>query len=163
MLRSGLEPFVDTITSFKEMFRNANETDLSSITVGDGLVQSWICLVMGCIYLTPNPRKGSDLLEDAASLASEGLGEIVMAMSDRTLLGQAAVLPLELVSLMSLQLMRDATPGLPNITETYSSCILTIVRSRFHNPNPPPPPLSLALLCSCDVEYVIQQLEKDLD
>lgn len=95
----------------------------------DEVVQAWIHLLMALVRYDSDRRKAYRLLEDAHDLLDAGLKQMVMALSDRTLLSQAVVLPMELVSLLSLQLMQNPNPGLPDMMETYLSYITSIVSS----------------------------------
>ena len=119
------------ITSFADIFRHAGKQDRSRISVPDEIMQAWIHVLMGLVYLHTgtDKSKSSKLLQDAWPLLEEGLGDMVMAMSDRTLLQQSVVQPMELVSLMSAQLMQNPTPGLPSVTDTYFSYLYSIAGS----------------------------------
>lgn len=131
------------MTSFSDVFRHAGKQDRSRIRVPDEIMQAWIYVLMGLIFMHTDTVKSSNLLEDAKSLLDEGLGEMVMAMSDRTLLEQAIVQPMELVSLMSAQLMQNPTPNLPSAADTYSSYLFIIA-------SPPPPVLPHLLLVAAN-------------
>lgn len=128
-----------TMTSFAEIFRHAGQEDRARMRVPDEVVQSWIHLLMALVCSKSDFRKADGLLQDAQNLLEAGLAEMVMAMSGRTLLSEAVVLPMELVSLLSLQLMQNPNPGLPGATETYLSYLTAIASPPFSPPISQPP------------------------
>lgn len=134
-LRARLSPLAATMTSFAEIFRHAGPEERARTRVPDEVVQAWIHLLMALVCGGSDEHRAGGLMDDARDLLDAGLREMVMAMSDRTLLGRAVVLPMELVSLLSLQLMQNPNPGLPDAAETYLSCIKTIA-SPHHPRNP---------------------------
>ncbi|KAJ4390516.1 hypothetical protein N0V85_007144 [Neurospora sp. IMI 360204] len=68
----------------------------------------------------------ADIFNLADMIFSQGLNAIVKDMAKKPLLEKSVVLPQELVSLMSMKLLTDVTPGLPNISQTYSTYLSAI-------------------------------------
>lgn len=81
---------------------------------------------MGLAYFHSDREMAHELIHDAGGLIDEALRDMVMTLSDYTLREQAVLQPMELVSLISLELMMKAPPGLPDITGTYLNRLATI-------------------------------------
>lgn len=84
---------------------------------------------MSFIHLPRDNYLGETILREARLLIGDGMNKMVKSSSTKTLLERSVVLPLEIVSLISLKLLQDVTRGLPDISETYSSYIESIVSS----------------------------------
>ena len=116
------------ILYFTETFRYAQHADRLHIHVPDQLIDGWLHLLLGLSYMSTDPERASTFLDvHAKPLISQGLNAIVKDMAKTPLLEKSVVLPQELVSLMSINLLKDITPGLPNISLTYSAYLWMIV------------------------------------
>lgn len=100
----------------------------AKVVIPDGLVKSWIHTLMGLIYATQDSQVWEEHLEEAARLVSQGLDEIAGSLIGHgELLKQSAILPLEIVSLVSIRLLQDVTYGAPSISGTYSEYLESLV------------------------------------
>ncbi len=130
-IRSELRNLTIVITSFNEIFAHAQIRDRLRITVPDELIQAWIHLLMGLIYLPKDQFKSERLIDYAKSLLGKGINAIIMSLSEKSLLENSVVLPLEIVSLMSLKLLQDITQSHPDISKTYYSYLDAVVSVRI--------------------------------
>jgi len=96
----------------------------------------WMNMVLGLACLRTNTYRLETLVDmGTEQLLREGIREMLESLSSKELSERSVVLPLELVSLMSMQLLKDVTPSLPpgsaarlpGIYETYSSYLDSIV------------------------------------
>jgi len=130
-IRYELRKLTIVITSFNEIFAHAQTKDRLRITVPDKLIGAWIHLLMGLIYLPKDLDKSERRIDDAKSLLYEGINTIVMSLSEKSLLENSVVLPLEIVALMSLTLLQDITQSHPDISKTYYSYLSAVVSVRI--------------------------------
>jgi hypothetical protein len=115
------------------LLSHAKASDHTRIKAPNEFLQAWLHLLMGFIYLSKeNKHRSYDFIDSAEKLINRGLKTIIQSLSKRNLLESSVVLPLELVSLMSLKLLQSITPGHPDITKTYSSYIDSIVSPVFN-------------------------------
>lgn len=92
-------------------------------------------MVLGLVCLRTDRLRLQTLMEMGTdTLLREGMQDMLKSLSTKELSERSVVLPLELVSLMSMQLLKDITPRppgsaarLPGIYETYSSYLDSIV------------------------------------
>ncbi|KAK3492602.1 uncharacterized protein B0T23DRAFT_146058 [Neurospora hispaniola] len=126
-LRAVLKELAVMILYFTETFMHAQHSDRVQIRVPDQLIDGWLHLLLGLSYMSTDPERASTFLDlHAKPLISQGLNAIVKDMAKKPLLENSVVLPQELVSLISRKLLTDVTPGLPNISQTYSAYLSAI-------------------------------------
>ncbi|PQE19705.1 mg2+ transporter protein [Rutstroemia sp. NJR-2017a BVV2] len=122
-----LKPVAVRLTAWSDLLSHAKASDHTRIKAPNEFLQAWLHLLMGFIYLSKeNHHRSYDFISSAETLIDRGLKTIIQSLSKRNLLESSVVLPLELVSLMSLKLLQSITPGHPDITKTYSSYIDSI-------------------------------------
>lgn len=71
--------------------------------------------------------KSERLINDTTTLLKEGMKLVIQDLSKKPLIDRSVVLPLELVSLISLRLLQDVTPGVLDISKTYSAALEVVV------------------------------------
>lgn len=124
-LRLRLRKLCIKLQTFNEIFTDVQKLDRAKIVVPELIVDSWIHLLMGLIYLSDYRTydRGDRLLDIAQQLIHGGMAAMVRSLSNKSLLGNSVVLPLELLSLLSLKVLQDVTKDMPNITEIYSESL----------------------------------------
>ena len=107
------------------------------VDIPDGLIKAWIHTLMGLIYATQDSQVWEEHLEEAARLVSHGLDEMTNSLTGHGgLLKQTVILPLEIVSRVSIKLLQDVTYGAPSISGTYSEYLEALVSWRDRSNNP---------------------------
>jgi hypothetical protein len=127
------------LLAFDDIFSDCGRLEQSRITVPKELVEGWIHLLMALVYLPIHEAKSDRLFDDANGLIQNGMAAVIRSLSDKSLLDSSVVLPQELLSLLSMKLLRDSTMGMPDITECYSACLEELVSLRqsvLKNPGP---------------------------
>lgn len=116
-----------TITSFNETIAYSDGLGRLDIVVPDELKNAWLHLTMGLIFIPHDEVMSENLLVHAQLLIEEGIENIVKSLSTKSLVEDAVILPVELLSLMGLKMLQDLTAGLPDITHTYSTYLESVV------------------------------------
>jgi hypothetical protein len=75
----------------------------------------------------------------ATTLIKEGMAEVMQALPGGDLLSKEVILPMDIVSLLSLKLLQDTTGASPNIDRTYSEYLHALVPISYSKPYSPPP------------------------
>lgn len=119
-LRELTRELTRSIQSFKNWMNVATSADRARVKVPNVLIQAWLHTLMGFIHSTQETHLWDKHVQVAESLIKAGMKEVVDGLSDQDLLGRAAVLPMELVSMISLKLIQDSTNTAPDIALTYS-------------------------------------------
>lgn len=115
------------ITSFNETIGYSDGLGRLDIVIPDELKNAWLHLTMGLIFVPHDEVMSENLLVHAQLLIEEGIESIVKSLSTKSLVEDAVILPVELLSLMGLKMLQDSTAGLPDITDTYSTYLESVV------------------------------------
>lgn len=116
-----------TIASFNETFGYSDSSSQMNMTIPDDLKNAWLHLTMSLIFIPYDEVMSETLLLIAQLLIEGGIEEIVKSMFTKSLTENAVILPMELLSLMSLKMLQDSTAGLPDISQTYSAYLESVV------------------------------------
>ncbi|OHW93088.1 Mg2+ transporter [Colletotrichum incanum] len=108
------------VIAFKSILSCAEPTDRLEIDVPLDLIRAWLHLVMGLIYASHETHMWEDHLDVADSLVKSGMKHIMERLSNLNLLERSSVLPLEVVSLISYDLLANTPGKYVGITDTYS-------------------------------------------
>lgn len=90
------------------------------------MTEGWLHLLLGLANLE-RAEHAETLIENAAQLLSQGASEMVKSLSQKSLEESAAVLPLEIFSLISLKLVQ----GISNIQGFQQEDIFQLYRNRL--------------------------------
>lgn len=116
-----------TIMSFNETIGYSTDSSQLDIHVPDDLKNAWLHLTMGLIFVPLDEVMSETLLVQAQLLIEESIENIVKSLTTKSLIDNAVILPIELFTLMSLKLLQDSTAGLPDISQTYSAYLESVV------------------------------------
>lgn len=129
LVRSYLRKLTQAIQSFKNILSHAQPLERASITVPDGLIRAWLHLLMAMIYSSQGAFAWTEHSEVARTLIKGGMAEVIEEMAGESLLKKVVILPMEVVSLVTLKLLQDSTGVYPNIGTTYSEYLDALVRT----------------------------------
>ncbi|KAK3987253.1 hypothetical protein QBC44DRAFT_246283 [Cladorrhinum sp. PSN332] len=124
-----LQQLTPDLPTFNEVFVHADVKERAKIKTPSLLLDAWVHIVLGLVNRRDEDRmyQLSSTAAGRSGLMYQGMTEMLRALSDQELYDRSMVLPLELVSLISMKLLNDITPGLPGgIRETYSSYLDSI-------------------------------------
>lgn len=141
----------------------AGKEDRAAIALPHQLVTAWLHIVFGLIYSNYALDWYGHLIK-ARYLMREGMQKMIHGISDQNLLDKAVMLPTEIMSLITLNLLQDDVGKYDNICDTYSlylnslvcnfnriemlSVWLTITRIQISLPNLPIGRISIVLTWS---------------
>ncbi len=115
------------IQVFSESFTNIEDSDRAQINPPSILTDAWVHLTLALATFSSNERRSLELIQKARSDIYTGMWTIIGARSDALQVRDLMVLPSDLVALMSMKLMKNVTPSLPDIGSTYGSYLDSIV------------------------------------
>lgn len=130
-LAVALRNIATDIMSFNETVAKIEEADRAHIRTPPALVNAWIHITLALATFPSNPARSLELARRAGSEISTGTDEIIEARSEGLRLRNLVVLPFDLLSLIARKLLRDITPGHPDLSSTYGSYLNMIVRPFF--------------------------------
>lgn len=115
------------IMSFNETIGYPSAPGKLDIIVPDDLKNAWLHLIMGLIFVPHDEVMSETLLAQAQFLIEDGMENIVNSLSTKSLTDHAVIFPPELFTLMGLKMLQDSTAGLPDISQTYSAYLESVV------------------------------------
>jgi hypothetical protein len=137
--RSALRDLTQDIQSFTNIILHAQPLERANIKVPVQLLRAWIYILLALAKATKKTMARNAHFDIARDLLREGMAEVMMALPSEDLLSREVVLPMEIVSLLSLKLLRDTTGAYPNIDAVYSECFDALVcynpLDRFNAPS----------------------------
>ncbi|KAB5551293.1 hypothetical protein GE09DRAFT_168424 [Coniochaeta sp. 2T2.1] len=117
--RSALRELTQHIQSFANIISHAQPLERASLTVPIQLIRAWIYLLLALAKATKKATSNNHF-DNARELLKEGMAEVMQNLPSEDLLAREVVLPMELVSLLSLKLLQDTTGTYPNLDTIYS-------------------------------------------
>ncbi|EGY23103.1 uncharacterized protein VDAG_04541 [Verticillium dahliae VdLs.17] len=122
LILSKFKDLMPNMLAFKQLMTQATDSDRAKIQVSDDLTRAWPLIVMSLIHSCTDMGSVSswgEQLNFAISLIQSGMAETVDSLSSFRLADKITVLPMDLVSLMSIRLLSDITGKHPSASETY--------------------------------------------
>ena len=130
-LRKYLRKLTQLIQSFEILLSQSGADDREKIKIPDEFVQAWVHLLIGLVHSTQGRHLWRTHAEIAETLIKTGMRLVINDLASRSssssLLERAALLPMELVSMMSLTLFKDMTGTFRDISETYLDYLKALV------------------------------------
>ncbi|KAL6854604.1 hypothetical protein J3F83DRAFT_475899 [Trichoderma novae-zelandiae] len=118
-IKSALWQLTQDIPSFQDIMSFAGQEDRAAMTLPHELVTAWLHIVFGLIYSTYAPDWYNHIMK-ARQLMRDGMQKMVQSISDQDLLDKAVMLPTEVMSLITLNLLHDDVGKYDDICDTYS-------------------------------------------
>lgn len=105
----------------------AGKEDRATIELPRELVTAWLHIVFGLIY-SSHTVDWFHHMTRARSLMKDGMQKMIQGISSQNLLEKAVMLPTEIMSLITLNLLQDDVGKYDNICDTYSLYLNSLVR-----------------------------------
>ncbi|KAL7926663.1 hypothetical protein ACQKWADRAFT_281025 [Trichoderma austrokoningii] len=118
-VKSALWQLTRDIQSFQSIMSFAGKEDRATIELPRELVTAWLHIVFGLIYSSHTPDWFNHMAK-ARSLMKGGMQKMIQGISSQNLLEKAVMLPMEVMSLITLNLLRDDVGKYDNVCDTYS-------------------------------------------
>lgn len=126
-LRTFLRGMPPDVQAFENIFAYANEEERATIEMPSEFVTAWLHVLSGMMLASEDSGSWFINMNKAKSLISGGVQKIVQASSNKNLLDDAAVLPMDITSLIMMELLRDQVGKADDIAETYSQFLSFLV------------------------------------
>lgn len=115
--------------SFQDIFSQISADERRHVIVPDAMVLAWLHLVIGLIHGSQGDLIWEDNLNVVDGLVRKGMNEIMMELEAPELLSSTVVQPLDIVSLLVFQLLKDSTEGHMNLSDAYQNHLMGLVSS----------------------------------
>jgi hypothetical protein len=127
-IRNCLRSISQDVLAFEEIFSTANVQEQGRIDVPQQLVTAWLHVLSGLLCAVARTEGWRIHLAKAGILISQSLSDIVQDMPSGQLLEKASMLPMEVLSLLTMELLKDKVGKSDDIGDTYSQYLSSIVR-----------------------------------
>lgn len=129
---SDLKPLLKSISqdiqAFQSIMSYADEKERENVDLPREFVTAWLHVVSGMIATTEGVGIWLVHLSKARALIGDGMQRIIQGLSSQSLLDSAAVLPMEVMSLIAMQLLQDQVGKADDIADTYSQFLSSLAR-----------------------------------
>ncbi|KAF4448955.1 hypothetical protein FALBO_16728 [Fusarium albosuccineum] len=119
-VRGTLRSFTQDLIAFQNIMAHSTEEERAGVELPSEFSTAWLYVVMGMIYGSINDFAWGNRISRAKDLVEKGSKKLLQSLSEKSLLDKAAVLPLEVFSLVTLGLLQDQVGKSDDICETYS-------------------------------------------
>lgn len=82
---------------------------------------------MALVFCTKDTGIFEDQIAIWSALVNEGMRKVVQSITQKSLLESIVLVPMELASLISFQLLQDVRGSFPDICETYWEYLIALV------------------------------------
>ncbi|KFG86985.1 putative Mg2+ transporter [Metarhizium anisopliae] len=119
-IRTALRDMSQDVENFQNLMSYADEKERATIDLPRQFITAWLHIVSGLISALDRGNAWLAHVSKAKVLMMDGMNRIVQGISSRNLLDDSAVLPLEVLSLFSLNLLHDQVGKAEDIMDTYA-------------------------------------------
>lgn len=130
-IRTALRDMSQDVENFQNLMSYANEKERATIDLPRQFITAWLHIVSGLISALDRGNAWLAHVSKAKVLMMDGMNRIVQGISSRNLLDDSAVLPLEVLSLFSLNLLHDQVGKAEDIMDTYAQYLTLLVRAAW--------------------------------
>ncbi|KHN95339.1 Mg2+ transporter protein, CorA-like/Zinc transport protein ZntB [Metarhizium album ARSEF 1941] len=119
-IRTALRDMSQDAKLFQNVMSYADEKKRANINLPRQFVTAWLHIVSGLICASDGRNAWLAHMTKAKVLVMDGMNRIIQGISSRSILGDSALLPLEVLSLFSLNLLQDQVGKAEDIMDTYA-------------------------------------------
>ncbi|KND90120.1 hypothetical protein TOPH_05226 [Tolypocladium ophioglossoides CBS 100239] len=119
-LKAILKSMSQEIQAFQSILSYADEKELANVDLPREFVTAWLHVVSGMIATSGAVGIWLMHLSKARALMVDGMQRVIQGTSSRSLLDSAAVLPMEVMFLIAMELLQDQVGKADDIADTYS-------------------------------------------
>lgn len=119
--------YVQDIQTFESIVSDANVEERAKIELPPQFITAWLHAMTAMMYCMDGSPRYHQHAARVKYLILKGMDTIVEGMSGKDLLDKAAVLPMEVLSLIAMNLLADQVGKADDICETYSQYLNSLV------------------------------------
>ncbi|PFH60487.1 hypothetical protein XA68_10877 [Ophiocordyceps unilateralis] len=125
-LRESLRTISQHIRTFQSIMAYADQRTRATISLPQQLVTAWLHVVLAIVSAGDARAGWRAHMDKAKALIEQGIRTVVQAVSSRSLVDDSAVLPMEIVSLIAAELLRDRVGKENDVVDTYSQFLSSL-------------------------------------
>jgi len=126
-LKTFLSGMPSDIYTFQGIVSNASTKERSEIEMPREFVTAWLHIASGIIGTRDKSGSWFGHMTKAKMLILDGMRKVIQSISSTNLLDRAAVLPMDVMSLITMELLQDQVGKADDIADTYSQFLSSLV------------------------------------
>ncbi|KAM0196791.1 hypothetical protein ACHAPI_005672 [Fusarium lateritium] len=134
-VRTFTRKLTRTLMAFQNIVGHSSKEERAEVELPSEFLKAWLYLTMAIIYGSKGDPKWDDRIESAEDLIKKGSKKFLQGLSEKNLVGKAAVLPLEVLSLVTMGLLQDQVGKSDDICDTYSQYLNSLDNSITSKPS----------------------------
>ncbi|KAI8684106.1 hypothetical protein NCS57_00076100 [Fusarium keratoplasticum] len=134
-VRTSLRNFTQDLFAFQTIMAYSTEDDRVGVDLPPEFSTAWLYVVMGMIYGSKDDFTWNSRINRAKDLVEKGSKKLLQGLSNKSLLDRASVLPLEVLSLVTMGLLQDQVGKSDDICDTYSQYLNSLDNSITSQPS----------------------------
>ncbi|KAF5700260.1 hypothetical protein FGLOB1_10898 [Fusarium globosum] len=152
-LRVSLRDLTRSLLALQNLVIHSSDQEQAEVEMPPEFSKAWLYITMAIVYGSKDDRKCDDRMRRAEVLIATGSKKLVQGFGDNNLLEKAIVLPLEVLSLITMGLLQDQVGKSDDICDTYSQYLGSLIEheivlkeaekqyndKRYYSENLPPP------------------------
>ncbi|CAJ0546131.1 Ff.00g096040.m01.CDS01 [Fusarium sp. VM40] len=119
-IRTFTRDLTRNIMAFQNIVTHSSKEERAEVELPSEFSKAWLYLTMAIIYSAKDDPKWNSRMKRAEDLIEKGSKKFLQGLSEKSLLEKAAVLPLEVLSLVTMGLLQDQVGKSDDICDTYS-------------------------------------------
>ncbi|KAK7423282.1 hypothetical protein QQX98_001072 [Neonectria punicea] len=128
-IRTLLRSFTPILIAFQNVISHASEEERAAIELPREFVTAWLYAVMAMVYGSQDNHAWYFRTSRLRDLTELGMKKLMHWLPDKSLLKRTSLLPLEVLSLVTLGLLQDQVGKSDDICETYSQYLNSLENS----------------------------------
>ncbi|KJZ77848.1 hypothetical protein HIM_02485 [Hirsutella minnesotensis 3608] len=127
-LRTYLQPMSEDVQAFQRLVGYASQEERADMELPRQFVTAWLHAVSGMIATTLSVGQDNwaAYMGRSRALIEDGMQSFIQDLSDRSLVEDLAVLPMDVMSLIALDLVQDQVGKSDDIVDTYSNYLSSL-------------------------------------
>ncbi|KAF4455091.1 hypothetical protein F53441_2530 [Fusarium austroafricanum] len=119
-LRTSLRDLTRNLIALQSIVTYSSKEERAEVDPPSEFSKAWLYITMAIVYASNDDPKWDHRMRRAEELIGAGSKKLVQGLGENNLLDKAAVLPLEVLSLISIGLLQDQVGKSDDICDTYS-------------------------------------------
>jgi hypothetical protein len=126
-LRVSLRDLTRNLLALQNLVMYSSDQERAEVEMPPEFSKAWLYITMAIVYGSNDDPKWDDRMRRAEELIGTGSKKLAQGFGDNNLLEKAIVLPLEVLSLITMGLLQDQVGKSDDICDTYSQYLDSLV------------------------------------
>jgi hypothetical protein len=126
-LRISLRDLTRNLLAVQNLVMYSSNQERAEVDMPPEFSKAWLYITMAIVYGSNDDPKWDNRMRRAEELIGTGSKKLVQGLGENNLLEKAVVMPLEVLSLITMGLLQDQVGKSDDICDTYSQYLNSLV------------------------------------